>query len=271
MKTGKRFLLRGIKRLPYRINIIIKYLLDTTTQRRFRYRNIEEIRDIHNGETIYIVGSGPSLDTYPDSFLNDKISMTLHLSFQKLSNPTYTHIAEADRIEFFKINNPDFFKTQGLFCNSFFPLVHPSTILKDIGGIDKSPYFIKYNPRRLHFSHIKKQIEAALTGKDIRYQSNSTCLHTGIWCALILGFKDIYLIGCDHSYESSNKGANEKHYFSSAVVDDIRQRNIKFFKDAYNRMRVFTDEIIKLCKTYGININQILNYDHFKTLTKPTS
>lgn len=157
MKTGKRFLLRGIKRLPYRINTIIKYILDNITQRRFRFNNIEEIRDIHNGETIYIVGSGPSLDTYPDSFLEDKISMTLHLSFQKLSNPTYTHIAEADRIEFFKINNPDFFKTQGLFCNPFFPLVHPSTILKDIGGIDKSPYFIKYNPRRLHFSHIKNK------------------------------------------------------------------------------------------------------------------
>ena len=219
-------------------------------------KNIEEIRDKHKGESLIIVGSGPSLDTYPDNFLDDKISMTLHLAYLKFSNPTYTHIAEADRILWFKKNRPNLFKSKGLYCTPFVPLVHPNSILKEINM--ESIYFLKYTPIRLKFKNVEKQIMAADTGKNIRYQSNSTCLHTGIWCALILGFTTINLIGCDFSHQE------EKHYSSIANVCDSRARNLSFFENAYYRMNIFTTEIIRILKKHRIVINRYLNYEDYQ-------
>ena len=104
-------------------------MFSIVTQKSNGLKNIEEIRDKHKGETIFIIGSGPSLETYPEDFLNDKISMTLHLAYLKFPKPTYAHIAEADRIQWLRSNRTEFFKTQGLFCNPFFPLVRPHSIL----------------------------------------------------------------------------------------------------------------------------------------------
>ena len=249
MNIKKSLYLRALKRIPYRIIVTAKYILSSAILKSLRLKNIEEIRDKHKGEAIFIVGSGPSLDTYPDDFLKDKISMTLHLAYLKFPNPTYTHIAEADRIQWFRKNRPEFFKTKGLYCDPFFPLVRPHSILK---GQDTKPhYFLKYDMRRLKLKNVEKQVKAALTGKDIRYLSNSTCLHTGIWSALILGFKNINLIGCDHSHVSSHQDDTVKHYFSSGYVDDTRARTQGFYEDAYYKMNVFTKEIINVLKKYN--------------------
>lgn len=265
MNNKKSLYLRAFKRIPYKIIVIAKYLLSSAKQKSLRLKNIEEIRDKHKGEAIFLVGSGPSLDTYPDDFLKDKISMTLHLAYLKFPDPTYTHIAEADRIQWFMKNRPEFFRAQGLFCNPLFPLVQPHSILK---GLDMEPhYFLKYNPRRLNIKNVEKQIKAALTSKNIKYQSNSTCLHTGIWSALILGFKNINLIGCDHSHVSSHQDDTVKHYFSSGYVDDTRARTQGFYEDAYYKMNVFTKEIGNVLKKYNIVINRYLNYEDFQNKT----
>ena len=234
----------------------INYFLDIVKSNKINMSNIEEIRNKYKGETIFLVGSGPSLDTYPDDFFKNRTSITLHLAYLKFPNTTYAHICEADRIQWLKVNKPDFFKTQGLFCNPFYPLVYPNSILKDCGNT--LPYFLAYNPKRLHLKDIEKEVMAALTGKHIRYSSNGTCLHTGIWSALILGFKNINLIGCDH------KSAEGKHYFSPTVSGDTRKRTPEFFKDAYYRMNVFTNEIIDVCRKYDIMVNRFLNYEDFQ-------
>ncbi len=252
----KKYFREKINKVFKRIFLNIKFIVDSLEPRKISMKNIERIRDNNKGETIFLVGSGPSLDTYPDDFLQGKISMTLHLAFLKFSSPTYTHISEADRIQWLKNNRPDFFKIQGLFNNPFYPLVDPNSILKNVGNI--SPYFLKYNPKRLRIKDVEKQIISALTGKNIRYSSNGTCLHTGIWCALILGFKEINLIGCDFS-ESEGKD-----YCSLGAMGNERVQTKIFLKDAYHRMQVFTEEIIKVCKKYNIIINRFSDYKNYQ-------
>ena len=254
--TKKQYNLYSLVKLSKRIFINIKYIISLLEPKSFKMKNIEEIRDKNKGEAIFLVGSGPSLDTYPDDFLKGKISMTLHLAFLKFSNPTYVHISEADRIKWLKNNRPDFFEIQGLFNNPFYPLVYPNSILKNVGNI--SPYFLKYNPKRLKIKDVEKQIVSALTGKNIRYSSNGTCLHTGIWCALILGFKEINLIGFDFS-ESEGKD-----YCSLGALGNERVQTKKFLKDAYHRMQVFTEEIIKVCKKFNIIINRFSDYKNYQ-------
>ncbi|MCK4654819.1 MAG: hypothetical protein KAU01_10285 [Candidatus Cloacimonetes bacterium] len=254
--NGKKYFQEKIKKNFERIFLNIKFIVSSLEPRKISMKNIEEIRDKNKGDTIFIAGSGPSLDTYPDVFLKSKISMTLHLAFLKFPNPTYVHISEADRIQWLKNNRPDFFEIQGLFNNPFYPLVYPNSILKNVGNI--SPYFLKYNPKRLKIKDVEKQIISALTGKNIRYSSNGTCLHTGIWCALILGFKEINLIGCDFS-ESEGKD-----YCLLGALGNERVQTKKFLKDAYYRMQVFTEEIIKVCKKYNIIINRFSDYKNYQ-------
>ena len=122
----KKYFREKINKVFKRIFLNIKFIVDSLEPRKISMKNIERMRDNNKGETIFLVGSGPSLDTYPDDFLQGKISMTLHLAFLKFSSPTYTHISEADRIQWLKNNRPDFFKIQGLFNNTFYTLVDPN-------------------------------------------------------------------------------------------------------------------------------------------------
>jgi len=266
MKRGRRFFWRGILRLPYKVKVVLRYLLHLFKYKDFKFHGIEEIRGIHKGETLVLVGSGPSLETYPDNFIENKISMTLHLAYLKYSNPTYTHFTEGDRIPPLIEKYPDFFKTQGLYCNPLFPLDHPPFRLKGVRKMEKEPYYIKYSPKRLKFNNIENQIKAALTGEDIKFQTNSTCLHTGIWCAIILGFNNIQLIGCDHGSYRLGEDKIVKHYFSKAVVKDTRQRTQEHMEDGYLRMRVFTDEITRIASNYGISITRYVDYKQYLAL-----
>lgn len=252
----KKIFLRAIIRSPYKVIVILKYFINLIAQKSIGMKNIEEIRDKHKGEAVFIIGSGPSLDTYPDDFVDNKISITLHMAYMKFPNTTYTHITEADRIQWFKKFHLAFFNSQGLYCNPLFPLVSPNSILKNI-KMKSPPYLLKYSPKRLKFKNVEDEVESAYTGKKFRYHSNSTCLHTGIWCAIILGFKTINIIGCDFS---DNKG---KHYCSTANVSDTRARSPEFFEDAYQKMNNYTNEIVEISKKYGIKINRFLNYEDY--------
>ena len=251
----KWYILYTIKRFPLRIYMTIKYIVSFLKPQHIQMRNIEEIRDKHRDGTIFIIGSGPSLDTYPEDFLEDKKSMTLHLAYNKFSNPTYAHITEIDRIKWFLENKPEIVNTQLLMCNPLFPLANPSYLLKDF--TKKPPYFLSYIPKRLHVKKVENLVKAALVGKRLRYSANATCLHNGIWCAIILGFREINLIGCDH------QNNQEKDYCSSAIVIDTRNRSRDFFNDAYHRMRITTDKIIDVCRKYDIKINVITNFEDF--------
>jgi len=59
----------------------------------------------HRGESIWIVGSDPSLSNYPDSFLDDKNGITLHLAHLKFPNATYRYSSEYDRSEYLGISD----------------------------------------------------------------------------------------------------------------------------------------------------------------------
>jgi hypothetical protein len=54
----------------------------------------------HRGESVWIVGSDPSLSNYPDNFLDNKNGITLHLAHLKFPNVTYRYSSEYDRSEY---------------------------------------------------------------------------------------------------------------------------------------------------------------------------
>jgi len=257
----KRFYWRAFIRIPYKIITILKYFLSFFSFIKVEKYNIERIRNKHDSETVFIFGSGPSIDTYPQNFLDGKISIALQLAFMKYPNATYIHITEADRLEWFITNYPEFFNTPGLYCDPLFPIVTLNSALKNV-NIKSPPYYLKYNPKRLNINNIEKEVKAALSGNIFRYHSNSTCLHTAIWCALILGFKTIELIGCDFSSKSG------QHYSKDTNVKDSRKRSNEFLDNAYYKMNIFTNDIINISRKYGITINRYHDYTDYKNLSQ---
>ncbi|HRR03510.1 MAG TPA: hypothetical protein P5286_11480, partial [Treponemataceae bacterium] len=60
---------------------------------------IQNVPAILEGQDVWIVGSDPTLDGYPDDFLKDKTAMTLHLAHLKFPSATIRYTSEYDRSE----------------------------------------------------------------------------------------------------------------------------------------------------------------------------
>lgn len=54
-----------------------------------KFKFIENYRNRHAGEEIWIVGTGPSLDDYPDSFFDDEITIALKAAVCCLPHSSY--------------------------------------------------------------------------------------------------------------------------------------------------------------------------------------
>ncbi len=49
--------------------------------------NIRALKDIHAGETVYVVGSGASLDYIDPTFFHDKVIVTINEAFERFQSP----------------------------------------------------------------------------------------------------------------------------------------------------------------------------------------
>jgi hypothetical protein len=257
----KRFLLRRIKRAPKNIVIVLKYLMSLTKRNVVQLHDIEEIRGKHNCETVFIVGTAPSLSTYPNNFLDDKISMTIHLAYVKYSNPTYASFTEADRLKWLIVNRPGILNTQIIASSPLFPLVRPQLLLRNVNN---TAYVLPYSPKQLPLKKVEDMVISALSGHRIRYQTNGTSLHNAIWSALILGFTSINLIGNDH------KAIKGKDYFDSGdeAVENRqyafdRERTREFFEQAYSLQNLFFEKIRIVSEKHNVTINRYSSYDDY--------
>jgi len=227
-----------------------------------KHINISEVAEKHDDDTICIVGTGPSLSSYPDNFIDDKQSMTLHMAFLKFPLTKYAFFTEADRFKWVINNREDFSNTKVICSDPLFPLSRPSSIYKTL--LKNTPIHIPYSPFQLPFNKIELMVKSALARKSIRYQSNQTVLHNAIWASIILGFKTIKLIGCD---QRQIKG---DHYFATGDRSaDLRQsapdraRDDAFFKNIYDTQNIYLKEIKKICFQNGIIIERYENFASF--------
>jgi len=180
-------------------------------------RRLQTLKDIHKGDRCFIVGNGPSLTAQDlDKLVNEKTFAfnRIFLIFDQTEwRPTYFCTQDnkilrqsADEIfakiptpyKFVPINLKWFEGIQGLQTDYFFAA-------KTADG-NRHPQFSE---------DIAKYI---CTGNTVAY--------TAIQIAVYMGFKDIYLIGVDHSFSVSK---NEKG-------EIIRDPNAKdYFTDKYNK------------------------------------
>ena len=71
---------------------------------------INKLHSRYKNQAVWIAGSGPSLDTYPDDFLDYRLAVVLHNAYLKFPNSSYRYANESPRVEYFKKYYPEYLK-----------------------------------------------------------------------------------------------------------------------------------------------------------------
>ena len=107
-------------------------------------RDITKLHNIYKNNPIWIAGSDPSLSSYPDDYLDGKISITLHLANLKFPKATYRYFNEYDRLVYLMKDNPEILKQKNIFGWPFFN--KSKEHCRKLVGNPKNTYYLDLKP-----------------------------------------------------------------------------------------------------------------------------
>lgn len=182
------------------------------------YWKIRKLKDSHNGERCFIIGNGPSLQaTDLDQLeINKEISFAFnriyHIFDQTVWRPTY-YMSQDEKM------------LKGA--------------LKEVNQMGLAYKFIPIQNKSYYDIHIDgaihyKLIHKSLDGTQKRFTTDAasgicaadTVVYSAMQLAVYMGFKEIYLLGIDHSFAISVNDAGEITYDPNAK---------DYFCDGYNK------------------------------------
>lgn len=217
---------------------------------------ITELHNKHKDQSIWIAGSGPSLDTYPDDFLNDRLAIVLHNAYLKFPNTTYRYAHESPRIENFKKYHPEYLKKVCIFAYPFYLRNQP--LMEKLIDLDNPNYYffiLRPVPKKYtDVAFLEKKITQAKEALAIDFGSYATCLHACMYVCIMMGCNLINLIGCDHKMEG------DKQHFSKA---DKFSRGWNY-KTLGPLQEKGTRALIEACKKQNIKVNRYFNYQEIE-------
>lgn len=170
-------------------------------------RFIEDFRNRHAGEEIWIVGSGPSLDDFPDDFFYGRISIALNYAIIAFPKCTYWSAGHPETILEMKKDNPQVLKKSIL----LFPMVpfkkdYPKRMSEEralelLGEYKDDPAWMRWHwihkNRHLLAKFLPSTIDAIMAGKSCNYVCFGTIAHYATQAAVVLGAKKVTLVGCE--------------------------------------------------------------------------
>ncbi len=226
---------------------------------------IIKLHNKYKNQPIWLVGSGPSLESYPDNFLDNKIGITLHLASLKFPNTTYRYFSEYDRLSFLK-ESKDILEKDIIVGWPFYGKTKKDCLkliedFKAVYYMDRLSFppdgKMKAETSNKSFKCMQRRVNIAKKASSNLFYDYTTCAHMGMYAAIILGGNPINIIGCDF------KSINNKEHFN--IVNDIdtkmRPTMVSFSHESRgNYMKKAMDAIIDGCKDIRIKVNQYNNY-----------
>lgn len=187
-----------------------------------KIKDIHELYNIYKGKPFWLVGSDPTLDSYPDTFLDEKIGITLHLAHIKFPRSTFRYSSEYDRSEYLLRERPEYAQLPLIASLPFYGKTKQESLsLLDAFTNVYLHNRVSYLPNgvrgEVRVGFTEKKIRKTLRGKASIWGAHGSCLHTAIYMAVLLGASEIHVIGSGHGLHNY-KG---KDHFSAA--DDIHQ------------------------------------------------
>lgn len=211
--------------------------------RRIIERNNLRIENIHEGESCYIFGSGHSIKYYDLSNFNDKVGIACNLfPFHKDFNKTNTKYAILiEPFYFMPFFDKIISKIKVKSILSFNPIsFHYRKIIKKNPKIkffvSLSNYFF-LKSKNLHFLYRDITSKKESKNNEIckKFDCDKGVLRRAISLAIYLGFKKIYLVGCDYLfyprqsrrwYEAGKPTIDfkfDRHYIDDFINEATRQ------------------------------------------------
>lgn len=217
-------------------------------------RFIEDLRDVHLDREIWVIGTGTSLDYFPDDFFDDKISIVLNTAIYRFPNCGYWHGHHEPYREYIRVRKE-------LLEKSIIPYPFPGPFwhgrvtspAEFFGDLTSIPIWMKFHDTRpIPESLIEESVAGIMERKEnVRYHASMSVAHTAIEAAAIMGSKNITLVGCEHKIFGTGKGRGMK--------GEIAKKSAPYLVDS----RV-TDGTIWLAKAfgkYGVDVNRFYNAD----------
>jgi len=219
---------------------------------------IEDYRDKYKGKEIWIIGTGPSLDDFPEDFFQDKITIALNysiLAFPDIaSNPDhYAHAGDTCLGTLFKLHRPDLFKK----CIFLYPLF--GTLNSEwLGKYQDDPIYMRFNNifgTKERFEGVAKCI---MEKKQCAYIVEGTCTHSAIEAAIVLGANKVTLVGCEAKCEKYKAHAQKRGmwFLYEKTGEEYSEAAQKGEEPGFLRYKNGTLWLAEAFKPYGIEIQR---------------
>lgn len=206
--------------------------------------NINKFKNIHKGEDIYVIGSGPSCDFIDPSFLENKISVGTNQTYRKFDTNYIVRKEHSLVQDTLKNSNSDIIVAR-LNCGSGVPL--------DVNNnINKLYYFD-------HLVNVSKINLTAFDKPNHLVVSDST-ITSSIHFAYHLGAKNIILIGVDHGILDGQH--TFKNYYKN--ISETPWGDWSQYKEWLNKLDRDTVILKEKLKSLGVNVYSINPFINFK-------
>ncbi len=233
------------ERIKHNWKFEISHLVQNTLPYSEKYENkIKKIKNKHRGEVGYLIANGPSLNNINLNRLKKYPTIGMNRIYLKNFKPTYyvveDHMLAEDNAE--EISN---LKGSEMF------------IPRDLS------YCIKNNSGNIIYTNMHRRYDnfpqfGRNFSKDCYW--GGTVTYYGMQLAYYLGFKKLYIVGLDHSYEVPKKEKGEKIV---AKIADPNHFDPRYFGPGkrYHRpdMSNMEDSYKKAKKVYELSGRKIIN------------
>lgn len=214
----------------------------------------------YQGKRVFIICNGPSLNVNDLNMLKNEYTIAsnkIYLVFDETDwRPTF--LTSGDKILWKKINKEiyDYFSPVILISNNFDYSPDQTLLIKNLGKSQKNDDF-SFN-----------MLNGAFGSRTITFQNIQIAAH--------LGFKEIYLIGCDHFYNEEKVNNTQKSIHSNEIQNhfhpNYRQEGevvnyapIKIMNDGYKlalkRLSEANIKIFNASRKTKLDILPQINFD----------
>lgn len=224
----------------------------------------------HNGETIYIVGSGASMRVFPVDFLADKITIGLNMAW-KNAPTTYGITIHSD------LNIPEFLQGEegrpDITWITSFDKSKRNLTDKQLSHAVEHFYFFRFEGRagtakRGEPSEVGRMLEWVREPVDDHLYIWSSIAQTAVNLAANMGAKNIVLVGCDncslmgnhhgHRQHTRWKGAAPDHRYGqyyeglAEIRSVLRERGVEVLSmTPFLGLNTYNSDFTRLCTELG--------------------
>ena len=214
----------------------------------------------HKGEECYLFGNGASIKYFDLSKFSDKISfgcnkLDVHKDISKLNLKYYISTHPLLYSKYWRGVKSGFHIERNPFYDSVHS--HSSDDYQVFVHASNYPFAKKYD--NFHYVHNFKRNKLSLDTLDFSSSSSFTTggLVTMIGLAIYMGFKKIYLVGCDYWFSTRGQG----HFYS---IDDYLEKEGDFlYKEL---IQVISNEVEIVVVTRN-GVKSPVNYVEYSELT----